>query len=144
MGEALNLRFNPLSDVSNTHLSNYRENIGVGMGYLDNDNARLDENQARSLWFTDGAGEDWNRRNRIWTAFKDDPRAEGLFHLLAELSHTADSEKATKDMHRRVWAVLEAAEQRAPLYEQILDLAAKSDQLYGQCSDKLQSSGNRR
>lgn len=122
--EALNLRFNPLSDVSSTYLSNYRENIGVGMGYLDNDNARLDENQARSLWFTDGAGEDWNRRNRIWTAFKDDPRAEGLFHLLAELSHTADSEKATKDMHRRVWAVLEAAEQRAPLYEQILDLAA--------------------
>lgn len=122
--QTLNLRFNPLSDVSSTYLANYRESIGVGMGFLENDNARLDEHQARSLWFTDGAGEDWSRRNRIWTALKDDPRAEGLFHLLAELSHTADSEKATKDMHRRVWAVLEAAESQAPLYEQILDLAA--------------------
>ncbi|MFJ2488628.1 NEL-type E3 ubiquitin ligase domain-containing protein [Pseudomonas sp. NPDC087639] len=122
--QAVNLRGNPLSSTSATHLADYRNNVGIGMGYLEDDIARLDEQQARSLWFKDGAGEDWGRRNRIWTAFKDDPRAEGLFHLLAEVGNTADSEKVSDDMHRRVWAILEAAESDAELCEQVLNLAA--------------------
>lgn len=122
--QALNLRGNPLSLSSRTHLADYRKNIGIGMGYLEDDIARLDEQQARSLWFKDGAGADWGRRNRIWTAFKDDPRAEGLFHLLAELGNTADSEKVSEDMHRRVWSVLETAEPDVILSEQVLNLAA--------------------
>lgn len=122
--QALNLRGNPLALTSRTHLTDYRKNIGIGMGYLEDDIARLDEQQARSLWFKDGAGEDWGRRNRIWTAFKEDPRAEGLFHLLSELGNTADSEKVSEDMHRRVWAVLETAEPDAILSEQVLNLAA--------------------
>ncbi|WLH34109.1 NEL-type E3 ubiquitin ligase domain-containing protein [Pseudomonas sp. FP2196] len=122
--QAINLRHNPLSLASSAHLADYRNNVGIGMGYLEDDIARLDEQQARSLWFKDGAGEDWGRRDRIWTAFKDDPRAEGLFHLLAEVGNTADSEKVSDDMHRRVWAVLEAAESDAELCEQVLNLAA--------------------
>ncbi|MFJ2539097.1 NEL-type E3 ubiquitin ligase domain-containing protein [Pseudomonas sp. NPDC087614] len=122
--EALDLRGNPLSLASRTHLADYRNNVGVGMGYLENDNARLDEQKARSLWFEGGAGGDWAQRDRIWTLFKEDPRAEGLFHLLAELGNTADSEKVAKDTCRRVWAVLEAAETDAILSEQVFDLAA--------------------
>ncbi|QHC97022.1 hypothetical protein PspR84_21045 [Pseudomonas sp. R84] len=122
--QALNLRANPLSETSKAFLETYRGNVGVGMGYLENDIARLDEQQARLLWFNDGVGHDWPRRNRVWTAFKEDSRAEGLFHLLSELGSTADSQRVRSEMQRRVWAVLEAAEADAPLCDQVLSLAA--------------------
>lgn len=122
--QAVNLRFNPLAEPSTTYLQTYRDNIGVGMGYLDDDIARLDEQQARSLWLPDEAGAQTANRERIWNAFKDDTRAEGLFHLLAELGSTADSQKVNDDLRTRVWAVLEAAEKDASLCDQVLDLAA--------------------
>ncbi|TMU80217.1 hypothetical protein FGA82_10610 [Pseudomonas fluorescens] len=122
--QTLNLRANPLSATSKTYLETYRGNVGVGMGYLENDMARLDEQQARLLWFSDGVGHDWARRDKIWTAFKEDSQAEGLFHLLSELGSTADSKRVRSDMQRRVWAVLEAAEADAPLCDQLLNLAA--------------------
>ncbi|QHF52099.1 NEL-type E3 ubiquitin ligase domain-containing protein [Pseudomonas sp. S49] len=122
--QALDLGLNPLAEPSKTHLENYRDNFGVGMGYLENDMPRLDEQQARSLWLSEETGEVWARRERIWNAFKDDSRAEGLFHLLSELGDTADSEKVSKDMQRRVWAVLEAAESDSALCDQVLSAAA--------------------
>ncbi|SDT38068.1 NEL-type E3 ubiquitin ligase domain-containing protein [Pseudomonas granadensis] len=122
--QALNLRFNPLDDPSKTFLKNYRDNVGVGMGYLQDDIARLDEQQARSLWLPEDIGPQGLERERIWNAFKDDTRAEGLFRLLAELGNTADSEKIKDDLRQRVWNVLEAAENDAPLCDQLLDLAA--------------------
>lgn len=121
---ALDLRGNPLSLSSRTHLQDYRNKVGIGMGFLENDIARLDEQQARALWFNEGAGEEWARRDRIWSAFNDDPRAEGLFHLMAELGNTADSQRVNEDMQRRVWEVLEAAESDEALGEQVLSLAA--------------------
>lgn len=122
--QALNLRGNPLAPASQTYLENYRDNVGIGMGFLADDHARLDEQSARELWFKAGAGADWERRQRIWTAFKEEPRAEGLFRLLAELGNTADSEKINADMQRRVWSVLEAAHGDANLCDQLLDLSA--------------------
>lgn len=122
--ETINLRHNELSQASTELLTAYRDRTGIGMGYLEDDLARLDEQQARSLWFKEIAGTQWARREPIWAAFKDEPAAEGLFHLLAELGSTADSARVNEDMTRRVWEVLEAAESNATLREQVLDLAA--------------------
>ncbi|WP_415761841.1 NEL-type E3 ubiquitin ligase domain-containing protein [Pseudomonas sp. CP4] len=122
--QALNLRFNPLSAASETHLENYRNNIGVGMGYLQDDIARLDEQKARSLWMIDNPPAQAAERERIWTAFKDDERGEALFHLLSELGDTADATQGSADMRRRVWAVLEAAQRDPVLCDQVLNLAA--------------------
>ncbi|CAI8944910.1 RING-type E3 ubiquitin transferase [Pseudomonas sp. IT-347P] len=122
--KAFNLRGNPLSLASSTHLADYLNNVGIGMGYLENDNARMDEYKARSLWLDEGVGTDFTRRQRIWKAFRDDPNAEGLFFLLSELGNTADSVKVNEDMRRRVWVVLEAAERDAILCDQVLNLAA--------------------
>ncbi|MFM9383420.1 NEL-type E3 ubiquitin ligase domain-containing protein [Pseudomonas sp. UV AK001] len=94
------------------------------MGYLEDDIARLDEHQARSIWLTETGGTLGASRLQTWTAIKDDPMAEGLFHLLAELGNTADSEYVREDMSRRVWTVLEATRADAELREQIFDLAA--------------------
>ncbi|WP_434596440.1 hypothetical protein J3Q09_08325 [Pseudomonas sp. R4-83] len=122
--QTLNLGRNPLANPSKTLLQTYRDNVGVGMGYLENDIARLDEQQARSLWLPEAAGVESAGRERIWNALKDDTRAEGLFRLLAELGNSADSEKVNEDLRRRVWTVLEAAENDAVLCDQVLDLAA--------------------
>ncbi|MDD0970079.1 NEL-type E3 ubiquitin ligase domain-containing protein [Pseudomonas aphyarum] len=124
VSETINLRNNPISELSSTHLDNYRKKVGVGMGYLENDIARLDEHQARSIWLTETGGTVGSKRLQIWTAINDDPMAEGLFHLLAELGNTADSEYVREDMSRRVWTVLEATQADAELREQIFDLAA--------------------
>ncbi|MGY2438916.1 NEL-type E3 ubiquitin ligase domain-containing protein [Pseudomonas sp. SDO52101_S400] len=122
--ETINLGRNPISESSTTLLKNYHKRIGVGFGYLDNDIARLDENQARSIWLTETGGSVGSRRLQTWTAIKDDPMAEGLFHLLAELGNTAESIHVREDMSRRVWAVLEATRDDAELREQVFDLAA--------------------
>lgn len=122
--EALNLGLNPFNETTKTYLDNYRKNFGIGMGYTADDIPRLNEQTARSLWFTKVDGEDWAEQSRTWAAFRDDTRAEGLFHLLAQLGDTADATKGSADMQRRVWAVLKAAETDETLCDQLLDIAA--------------------
>ncbi|WP_409316534.1 NEL-type E3 ubiquitin ligase domain-containing protein [Pseudomonas sp. KCJK9016] len=122
--ETINLRNNPISDTSRVHLDSYRKSVGVGMGYLEDDHARLDENLARSIWLTETGGTVGSRHLQTWTAIKDDPMAEGLFRLLAELGNSAESAHVREDMSRRVWNVLEATQSDAELRQQIFDLAA--------------------
>lgn len=122
--ETLNLRHNELLKASADLLKAYRDRIGIGMGYLEDDLARLDEQKARSIWFPEEAGEQWSKREPLWSALKEDKSAEGLFHLLAELGNTAESNKVREDMTQRVWRVLSAAEAKTALREQLLDLAA--------------------
>jgi hypothetical protein len=120
--ETLNLRHNPLSKNSQTLLEQFRERVGVGMGYLEDDIARLNEQQAREFWLPD----EWasTARTATWTVFKDDPASDGLFRLLAELGDTADAEYVREDMTRRVWSVLDAAQTKTSLREQVFELAA--------------------
>lgn len=122
--ETINLRNNPISDPSSTRLEDYRKKVGIGMGYLENDIARLDEYQARLIWLTETGGTVGSARLQVWTAIKDDPMSEGLFRLLAELGNTAESAYVREELSRRVWAVLEATQADAELREQVFDLAA--------------------
>ncbi|WP_223453141.1 MULTISPECIES: NEL-type E3 ubiquitin ligase domain-containing protein [unclassified Pseudomonas] len=120
--ETVNLRNNPLANVSRTQLKSYRDRVGIGMGFLEDDLQRLNEQRARELWLPD----EWGlpARTASWTAIKDDPASDGLFRLLAELGDTADTEHVREDMTRRVWRVLEAAQVDTPLREQVFELAA--------------------
>ncbi|MGE8067151.1 NEL-type E3 ubiquitin ligase domain-containing protein [Pseudomonas sp. NPDC089569] len=122
--ETINLRHNPLSGASSDRLKTYRDSVGNGMGYIEDDMTRLNEQAARALWLPEQVGETFDRRSAIWTALKDDPQSDGLFRLLSELIHTADSEQVQEDMSRRVWKVLEAVEGDSALREQVLELAA--------------------
>jgi hypothetical protein len=92
------------------------------MGYLEDDIARLNEQQARERWLPD----EWasTARTATWTAFKDDSASDGLFRLLAELGDTADAEYVREDMTRRVWSVLDATQSNTSLREQVFELAA--------------------
>ncbi|RON23325.1 hypothetical protein BK660_06770 [Pseudomonas brassicacearum] len=120
--ETLNLRTNPLSSPTRNQLNTYRDRVGIGMGFLEDDIDRLDEQRARELWLPN----EWASpaRTASWTAIKDDHTSTGLFHLLAELGHTADTEHVREDMTRRVWNVLDAARADTPMREQLFELAA--------------------
>lgn len=122
--ETINLRTNPLDAASRSKLLAYRDSIGVGMGFLENDIARLNEQEAKKLWLPEETRVTYTRRGALWTALKDEPASEGLFQLLTELGNTADSEYVREDMHRRVWSVLDATEGNTGLRNQLFDLAA--------------------
>ncbi|MFJ2687325.1 NEL-type E3 ubiquitin ligase domain-containing protein [Pseudomonas sp. NPDC087342] len=122
--KSINLRTNTLDDASRIKLETYRDSTGVGMGYFEDDIARMNEQSAKTLWLPDETRVTYTRRGEIWTAFKDDPQSESLFQLLAELGNTADSEYVREDMTRRVWSVLEAAYDDAALRDQVLNQAA--------------------
>lgn len=122
--KSINLRTNTLDDASRIKLETYRDSTGVGMGYFDDDIARMNEQSAKVLWLPEETRVTFTRRGEIWNAFKDDPQSESLFQLLAELGNTADSEYVREDMTRRVWSVLEAAYDDAALRDQVLNQAA--------------------
>ncbi|MHC8345338.1 NEL-type E3 ubiquitin ligase domain-containing protein [Pseudomonas sp. RT6P73] len=120
--ETLNLRKNPLSSATRTQLKAYRDRVGIGMGFLEDDIERLNEQRARELWLPQGRTSP--ARTASWTAIKDDPASAGLLHLLAELGDTADTEHVREDMTRRVWSVLDAAQADTSMREQLFGLAA--------------------
>lgn len=120
--ETINLRNNPLSENSRIQLNAYRDRVGIGMGYFEDDITRLNEQGAREIWLTDALTTP--ERIATWIAMKDDPAADGLFRLLNELGYSADTEYVREDMIRRVWGVLKAAQVDTPMREQIFELAA--------------------
>ncbi|RMT85184.1 hypothetical protein ALP39_01626 [Pseudomonas marginalis pv. marginalis] len=122
--EVINLRRNPLGLRSRRLLRDYRNNTGVGMGFLEDDIARLTEHKARELWLADERLAQYSQRSKTWSGLRDEPRSDGLFALLAELEGTADSAHVREDLEHRVWRVLEAAGAHAGLREEVFERAA--------------------
>lgn len=122
--QTVNLRHNPLDVPSQLLLRDYRRTHGVGMGYLEDDIARLTEQKARDLWLADDRVEGFAEKDRTWAGLRDEPGSDGLFNLLAELGGAADSSQVHEDMDRRVWTVLEAAAGDSELREGVFQRAA--------------------
>lgn len=85
-----------------------RFSVGVGVGYLEDDITRLNEQKARQLWLDERLPRD-SRSISTWQGLRDEPGSDGLFKLLSELGGTADSMNAREDMTHRVRRVLQAA-----------------------------------
>ncbi|MBV4480733.1 NEL-type E3 ubiquitin ligase domain-containing protein [Pseudomonas khavaziana] len=122
--QGINLRYNPLSAPTIRQVLDYRRQRGVGMGFYEDDIARLNEQAARELWLPDSRLADYAQKEVMWRMLKDDRSSDGLFKLLAELGGAADSEHVREDMARRVWRVLEASSQRADLATEVFERAA--------------------
>ena len=124
VAEAINLRHNPLDEASRKTLADYRSRTGVGMGFLEDDIARLNEQKARELWLADSGVARYSQKETVWTGLKHEPESESLFGLLAELGGTGDAQLVREDLERRVWRVLEAAGHDTQLRHEIFDRAA--------------------
>lgn len=123
VARTLNLGGNPLDAASRQLLSRYRSRVGVGMGFLEDDIARMTEQRAQELWLKD-VGTLFTSKQATWSALKAEPGSDGLFHLLAGLGGAADTNTVREDMSRRVWWVLETAEHDAALRQEVFDRAA--------------------
>lgn len=121
---SLNLRHNPLDTPSRLLLSNYRKKYGIGMGFLEDDIARLNEQRARALWLEDEVSALDVEKNNTWIGLRDEPGSDGLFKLLAEIGGSADARLVREDMQRRVWRVLQATAEDAELREEVFQRAA--------------------
>ena len=122
--QVFNLRHNPLSTVSRLGLGNYRRRVGVGMGFLEDDISRLNEQKARDNWLADENLASYAEKDLAWTGLKNEAGSDGLFKLLAELSHTSDAKRVREDLARRVWRVLDATAGDAQLREEVFERAA--------------------
>lgn len=122
--ESINLRHNPLAASSRQGLHNFRQRVGVGMGFIADDIARLNEQKARELWMPDESAADYASKSTTWANLRDEAGVDGLFRLLSELDSTADARQVREDLDRRVWRVLEAAAQDSDLREELFERAA--------------------
>lgn len=120
----INVRDNPLSAPARRQVLDYRRQRGVGMGFYEDDIARLNEQAARDLWMPDSRLPEYAQKDVMWRMLKDDRHSDGLFKLLAELGGAADTEHVREDMARRVWRVLEASSQHADLADEVFERAA--------------------
>ncbi|KAF2410876.1 C-terminal novel E3 ligase, LRR-interacting [Pseudomonas antarctica] len=129
--QSINLGGNPLSRSTVNALVRYRDDVGIGMGYVEDDQPRMTELKARALWLPDEvANRDLHKRT-VWANLRDDPESTPLFQLLAQLSGTADSRYVHEDLTRRVWEVLQATHDSVELRERVFQLAAHP----ANCSD---------
>ncbi len=122
--KAFNLRLNPLSFTSQVALKNYRSSAGTGMGFLEDDIARLNEQKARELWLFDERVRDYAEKEQVWKGLMDEPGSDGLFKLLAELGGTADARFVREDLDRRVWRVLMSCADDEDLRDDVFQRAA--------------------
>ena len=123
-GQVINLNNNPLSTASQSLLVAYRERTGQGMGYMDDDLERVNEQVARETWLADQGDAQYAQKDVIWRALKDDPNSNALFTLLARLGNTADAAQVRDDLERRVWRVLNATAADADLRDEVFYRAA--------------------
>lgn len=122
--QSIDLGGNPLSSTAVTALTRYRDEVGIGMGYVEDDRPRMTELKARALWLPDAVAAREAHKSTVWANLRDDPESTPLFHLLAELSGTADSHHVREDMTQRVWDVLQSTHDSVDLREQVFQLAA--------------------
>ncbi len=122
--EVINLRHNPLDASTRQALNRYRDTIGVGMGFVEDDITRLNEQTARQLWLGDERATHFAEKAETWLGLKDEPGSDGLFTLLAGLGGTADTTYVREDMNRRIWRVLEAAAADTRLRTEVFERAA--------------------
>lgn len=122
--QAINLGGNPLSSTTMTALIRYRDEVGIGMGYVEDDQSRFTELKARRTWLPDELAAADASKRAIWANLRDDPESMPLMTLLAQLSGSADSRYVREDMTRRVWEVLQATHDSVELREQVFQLVA--------------------
>lgn len=124
IAQAFNLRHNPLSPTSEAGVRSLRRRTGLGLGFVQDDIARLTEQKARELWMVDERMADFAEKELVWTGLKNAPRSDGFFKLLADMGATADAHHVREDLQRRIWRVLDAAAGDAELREELFDRAA--------------------
>ncbi len=113
---------NPLSEDSLRSLFQFSlaggSNMGVRSEHLVNETAAFD------FWTSGITNSELTRRLGLWSSLRADPASDDFFALITRLVTTADAQSIRYDLTRRVWEMIEAANENEPLRRELLQIAA--------------------
>lgn len=112
---------NPLSASTRLRLARHAMQGGSTLGISSD--AMMDEAAVFDFWTVGITHNELIRRESLWGNLKSDPGSEDFFSLIGRLSTTADSQIIRQDLARRVWEMIEAANNSSILRRNLLDVA---------------------
>ena len=118
----ITLSNNPLSAASRLRLARFVMQGGSTMG-VDSE-ALLSEAAAFEFWTAGITSHERSRRELLWNTLRSEPNSEDFFNVVSRLTTTADAQSVRQDLSRRVWEVIEAANENADLRRDVIDIAA--------------------
>lgn len=118
----ITLSNNPLSNVSKLRLARFVMQGGSSMGI--NSDELLSEAAAFEFWTTGITSLEQARREQLWNNLRAEPASEDLFNVISRLTTTADAQAVRHDLSRRVWEMIEAANDNRLLRQDLINIAA--------------------
>lgn len=113
---------NPLSAPSRLRLARFVMQGGRSMGVRSE--TLLSETAAFDFWTLGITNSELARRARLWSDLRDSSASGDFFDVLNRLVSTADAHSIRPDLTRRVWEMIEAANESESVRLDLLDVAA--------------------
>lgn len=128
---SISLSSNPLSAASRLRLARNVMQGGGSMGIRSDE--LISEAAAFEFWTVGITSQELRRRELMWNRLRSEPAADDFFVVLSRLTATADAQSVRHDLSRRVWEMIEAANENSALRRGVLDVAASPRS----CSDSV-------
>lgn len=117
----ITLSNNPLSSASRLRLARFVVQGGSSMGISGDE--LLSEAAAFEFWTVGITSHELARREQLWNSLRADPGSEDLFNIIGRLTTTADAQSVRQDLSRRVWEMIEAANENEDLRQDLMSIA---------------------
>lgn len=127
----ITLSNNPLSASSRLQLGRYVMQGGSSMGISGEE--LLSEMLAFEFWSSGITSNELARRELLWNNLRANPASDDFFTVISRLTTTADAHTVRQDLSRRVWEMIEAANENGQLRSDLLNIAASPRS----CSDSV-------
>lgn len=118
----ISLPGNPLSPASRLRLARYALQGGSSMGI--NSEQLMSEAAAFEFWTAGITSHELNRRELLWNTLRTDSASDDFFTVLSRLTASADAQRVRQDLSRRVWEMIEVANENETLRRVLMDVAA--------------------
>lgn len=122
---------NPLSPTSRLRLARFVAQGGSNMGVRSEH--LISETAAFDFWTSGITNSELTRRLGLWSSLRSDPASDDFFALISRMVSTADAQSIRYDLTRRVWEMIEAADNNEALRQDLLSIAASPRS----CSDSV-------
>lgn len=117
----ITLSNNPLSSASRLRLARFVMQGGSSMGISSDE--LLSEAAAFEFWTMGITNLELARREQLWNSLRAEPASEDLFNIISRLTTTSDAQSVRQDLSRRVWEMIEAANENEDLRLDLMSIA---------------------
>lgn len=127
----ITLSNNPLSASSRLQLGRYIMQGGSSMGISSEE--LISDMLTFEFWTSGITSAELGKRELLWNSLRANPAADDFFTVISRLTSTADAQTVRQDLSRRVWEMIEAANENSQLRADLLNIAASPRS----CSDSV-------